>query len=150
MIAIDKETIRNRVVEIERNRSLLEDFVGISYEDFVDSRNRLGYDATLHRLQVAIQAAIDIAKHICAVKGQTTPGELKGYFTVLTRLKIIDKELSEKLIGATGIRNIIMHSYVNVDSRRIYDAIQNDLPDLDKFVLAIEDFLKTEEDVKIG
>lgn len=114
----DLEAITTRVAEIRRRRSFLEDFIGIEYEDFVPSYpldRALEYYAALNHIQIALQACIDIGKHIVAVKNFERPKEIKETFQILAKNKIISKELAEKFEKATGVRNILVHSYIDID-----------------------------------
>lgn len=83
------------------------------------------YEAALRHIQIAVQACLDIGRHTIAAKSLERPKELK-------------------LSKATGVRNILVHSYLEVDPRKVYKIIQEDLPDLDKFVHEIGEYLKKE------
>lgn len=139
---LDKEAIKQRIEEINRRRSFLEDYVGEIFEEFTQDANH--YEAALRHLQVAIQACLDIGKHIIASKSFERPEELKQIFLVLGKKGIISQTLAEQLSEATGVRNILVHSYLEIDLHRIHRIIQEDLSDLDKFVDEIGEYLKKE------
>ena len=139
---LDREAIRQRIEEIQRRRSFLEDYVGELLEEF--TQDVAHYELALRHIQIAIQACLDIAKHIVAAKSFERPKELKETFLVLGKMKVISQDLAEKLSEATGVRNILVHSYLEVDLNEIYSHIQNDLPDFDKFVDEIGEYLKKE------
>lgn len=147
---IERKRIEEKLQVLQEQRSLLEYYNGINFDDFISDDKIIDYLASLRMLQTALQAAIDIAQHICAARRQKGSEDLKGYFSCLEKLGVIKQDLSSRLQSATGLRNILVHSYTDIDKRRIYDAIQNDLPDLDKFTIAVEEFLKKEEDVKLS
>ena len=139
---IDLKAIDNRIKEIERRRSLLEDYKEIPYEEFVSDFST--YELAIRHLQVAIQACIDIGTHIAAVKNFPEPSQASQVFTVLARNKVISKDLAERLNQAGGTRNIIVHEYLDIDLSIIYNIIQNNLPDLERFVYEIGEYLKKE------
>jgi len=144
---LDREAITTRIAEIRRRRSFLEDFIGVEYEEFAPSAPldpALEYYAALNHIQVALQACIDIAKHIIAVKNFERPKEIRDSFSILSRHKIISKDLAEKFMRATSVRNILVHGYEDIDPRKIHSIIQNDLPDLERFVDEIGEYLKKE------
>lgn len=146
---VDKLRAQERIEVIRRYRSLLEDYVGISYEEFAGQDRQTELAAGLNYLQTALQATIDLAKHLLATRNVPNPKELKDIFLDLERLKILDEGLAQRLGESVGMRNAIVHSYLDLDYHKIYYAIQNHLGDFDDFVTAIEEFLKKEEDVKI-
>ena len=144
---IDLETIENRITEIRRRRSFLEDYIDIDFDDFVpqDLYDRApDYYAALRHLQAALQACIDIAKHIIAAKNFETPKEIKNAFSVLAQRRVISKDLAEKFEKAAGVRSILVHSYTDIDPHRIHQIIQKNLPDLERFVDEVGKYLKKE------
>jgi uncharacterized protein YutE (UPF0331/DUF86 family) len=40
---------------------------------------------------------------------------------------------AQRLTGAAGLRNIIVHQYVEIDITKILDVIRHDLGDLERF-----------------
>jgi len=144
---LDREAITTRVAEIRRRRSFLEDFIGIDYEDFIPSEpldRAIEYYAALNHIQIALQSCIDIAKHIIAVKNLERPKEIRDSFTILSRHKILSRELAEKFVQATSVRNILVHGYEDIDPHKIHSIIQNDLPDFEQFVVELGEYLKKE------
>lgn len=141
---IDLKAIENRIKEIERRRSLLEDYKEMPYEEFVSDLSI--YELAIRHLQVAIQACIDIGTHIAAVKNFPDISEASQIFTILARSKVISKDLAERLTQAGGARNVIVHEYLDIDLSIIYDIIQNNLPDFEKFVYEIGEYLKKESE----
>lgn len=141
---LDKEAIKQRIEEIQRRRSFLEDYIGEPLEEF--TQDVAHYELALRHIQIAIQACLDIGRHIIATKSFERPKELKEVFLVLGKKGIISQALAKRLSEATGVRNILVHSYLEVDLRRIHQIIQEDLPDLDKFVDEIGEYLKKESE----
>jgi uncharacterized protein YutE (UPF0331/DUF86 family) len=95
----------------------------------------------LHTLQIAIQAAIDVALHLVS---EDRAGEPKSYgdaFILLARRDMIPFDLAKKLEGMAGMRNVIVHVYADVDLERIRRAVEHDLSDLLSFVAAIRPLL---------
>lgn len=141
---LDQNAIRQRLEEIQRRRSFLEDFVGDLFEEFAADPSY--YELALRHIQIAIQACLDIAKHIVAAKSFERPKKLKEVFLILGKQKIISENLAEKFSEATGMRNILVHSYLDVDLKRVHKVIQEDLGDFDQFVYEIGEYLKKESE----
>ena len=88
-------------------------------------------------LEIAIQAAIDIGHHVIADMDLGLPQDYKDVFRILAKHNIISSHLGKKLESMTGMRNVLVHDYLQLDVHRIYAAIKNDLGDLDEFIAAI-------------
>lgn len=138
----DKEKIEKKLMVIERERTLLDDSIEVSYEEFISEDNSLMYDATLHRLQVALQAVLDVSQYIVAHMVLGDYSENKKVFDLLEKEGILNSDLAEVLKGAIGVRNILVHQYEDVDPKVIFDILENHLNDFDKFISSIAKFLQ--------
>jgi uncharacterized protein YutE (UPF0331/DUF86 family) len=90
-----------------------------------------------HTLQLAIQAALDVASQIVSARRLGEPETNRGLFDLLRRNGIVEEPLAEKLYAMAGFRNILVHGYQDVDLRVVEDIVENHLTDLLAFVAAI-------------
>ncbi|MDP2934139.1 MAG: DUF86 domain-containing protein [bacterium] len=137
---VDHDVLRDRMKFFQKMRGLLDGYKGETFEEFTGGHEH--YTAAEHELQLALQAVLDIARHIVATHSLEKPEEMKKVFFNLAELGILDKPLAERLVKAAGARNVLVHGYLEVDPKIIYKIIQNDLPDLDRFAAAIDAYLK--------
>lgn len=139
----DKEKIKAKLDVIQSQRCLLEDFVGMPLEDFTSGVPELAlkYDACLHRLQIALQAVLDVAQYIASCTSETVYRENKDVFDILRREGVISKETAEVFKSAIGVRNILVHQYEQVEPEVIFKIIKEDLGDFDKFVVEVSEYL---------
>ena len=135
----DLETVRDRENRIRGYLRDLRDLAQISEADFL--RNRERQYAVLHALQLAIEAAVEIATHICAADALGVPTSYAEAFGLLERKGILDPPLAEDLKRMARFRNRIVHFYAEVDPARVYRILQDRLGDLDRYLLAIERYL---------
>lgn len=98
-----------------------------------------------YNLIVAIQGCIDICSHIVAKEYARAPGDYGDCFRVLKETKILDEQLGERLIKMARFRNLLVHLYWEVDNRRVYEIIRNDLADIEDFLKKIGQYLKKKE-----
>jgi uncharacterized protein YutE (UPF0331/DUF86 family) len=84
-------------------------------------------------LQVAIEACIDLATHVVADEGWTPPGTAREAFLVLANHGKLPLDLAQRLGGAVGLRNVLVHDYVSVDLTRLSRTVREDLGDLREF-----------------
>lgn len=90
-----------------------------------------------HTLQLAVQAALDVASHIVADRRLGEPRTNRELFTLLENDDWIDPELASTLRDMAGFRNILVHGYDEVDLDVVEDVVVNHLVDLDAFVKTI-------------
>ena len=89
------------------------------------------------RLQLAIQVCLDIANYLIAHLRLTAPEELPNVFDILGREGILPADLARRMVGMVRFRNILVHDYLEMDARRVYRHLREDLDDLDRFARVI-------------
>lgn len=95
--------------------------------------------ATQHALQLAIQICIDIAAYLLATAGRPAPNRYQDLFTGL-RPEGLDERLATGLAQAAGLRNILVHDYLEIDDEIIWGALDH-LDDLRGFAAYVLDRL---------
>jgi uncharacterized protein YutE (UPF0331/DUF86 family) len=90
-----------------------------------------------HTLQLAIQAALDVASHIVSAKRLGEPQSNRELFDLLRHQELIDDTLAESLYAMAGFRNILVHGYQEVDISVVKDILQNHLDDLLQYAAQI-------------
>jgi len=99
----------------------------------------------VHSLQLAIQAALDVAFHIISDEGLGEPRSNRDAFALLSRRGILTPELAARLEQMAGFRNLVVHGYEAVDLRIVHDVVEHRLDDLRAYALAIEVFAAAAE-----
>jgi uncharacterized protein YutE (UPF0331/DUF86 family) len=94
-----------------------------------------------HTLQIAIQAALDIASHIVADDRLGEPRNNRQFFELLGKAGWLPATLVAVLTRMVGFRNILVHAYGDVDLDIVRDVAENRLDDLLKFVEAVRERL---------
>ncbi len=89
-------------------------------------------------LYLAAQSTIDLADAIIAYKKFRKPTTLSDSFYILNEEKIINNELTEKMIKMTGLRNTIAHDYGKLNYDIVYNTLINNLSDIDEFLKITE------------
>ena len=92
-----------------------------------------------HTLQIAIQAALDVASHVVSDRRLGEPRTNRELFDLLARDGWIPGPLAESLRRMVGFRNILVHGYDDVDLGVVQDVVVNHLGDLLAFVAAIRE-----------
>jgi uncharacterized protein YutE (UPF0331/DUF86 family) len=91
----------------------------------------------LYTLQIAIQAALDVASHIVSDQRLGEPSSNAELFVTLQRASLLSAELSARLIRMAGFRNVVVHAYVDVDLAIVTHILENNLTDLTEFVVEL-------------
>jgi uncharacterized protein YutE (UPF0331/DUF86 family) len=139
-MGLDKELIQLRIDVIERNLQEIASIVKEGYENFSKSfRNEL---AAKHALLESIEACVDIANHIIAVKGFRRPTDYKDVFKILQEKKIIVGNLSIKLQEMAKFRNLLVHRYAELETKKLFKIMKDDAKDIKEFVHVILNFIK--------
>ncbi len=90
-----------------------------------------------HTLQIAIQAALDVASHIVSDERLGEPETNRELFDLLVRAGRLPPALAPTLRNMAGFRNVVVHGYQDVDLGVVEDVVRNHLDDLLAFVSAI-------------
>lgn len=87
-----------------------------------------------HTLQLAIQAALDVASHIASDERLGEPATNRQLFDLLVKAGWIPETLAPTLRAMVGFRNVLVHGYQTVDTAILHDAATHRLGDLLAFV----------------
>lgn len=90
-----------------------------------------------HTLQMAIQAALDVASHIVSDARLGEPRTNRELFASLARGAWVADDLARTLSAMAGFRNVLVHGYDTVDRDIVRDVLEHRLDDLLAFSRAI-------------
>jgi uncharacterized protein YutE (UPF0331/DUF86 family) len=130
-MTLNPDLVRARCAEIEESVGRLERFRPLTREAFLADRD--AQDIASYRLLVAIEAALGLCYHIAARGQRKVPEGYAECFAILRDAGFIPADLSGRLRQMARFRNILIHMYWKVDYGRVYDVIQESLPDLRAF-----------------
>ncbi len=85
--------------------------------------SRLEQSGVLHALQVLTENAIGKAKQLLKASSEPVPVSAYDAFASLARLGSIDQADMEEWNSAIGLRNRIVHDYMNVDMSLVLQLI---------------------------
>ncbi|PWB51190.1 MAG: DUF86 domain-containing protein [Candidatus Methanoperedenaceae archaeon] len=128
---ISSDIINAMIDIIEENMRLIGEIRLQDFESF--SKNFRDIQAAKHSLQESIEACLDIGNHIISEKGFQRPENYRDIYKILEENGIIDSVLSEKLQEMAQFRNLLVHRYSKIDTKRVYDIMSEDIKDIQKF-----------------
>ncbi len=88
--------------------------------------SRLEQSGVLHALQVLIENAIGKSKHLLKSAGEPVPVSAYDAFASLEQRGDINSRELQQWNSAIGLRNRIVHDYMNIDMRIVYEFITNE------------------------
>ncbi|HEY5856393.1 MAG TPA: DUF86 domain-containing protein [Aldersonia sp.] len=144
---VDREVVLRRLRQVDRRVGAIREIAVRSQAAFLSDKGLQA--ATERHLQVAIQATIDIALHVLAEDSAQTPDDYGSAFVLLAQEGAIPGTLAERLRSAAGLRNILVHAYLDVDPRQLLLHL-DDVDDLTEFARHIESYISKETDQPEG
>lgn len=137
---INREVLESKLKEVRDDLLKLEDFKKMSLEEYKSGHN---FAASEHYLRRALEAILEIGTHILSRLPGAKPRIHKDIPRLLGEYKVVPKDFAEgKLIQMTGYRNRLIHFYKEITEEELYNIIQNDLPDLEKFCQHIVGYIE--------
>jgi uncharacterized protein YutE (UPF0331/DUF86 family) len=88
--------------------------------------SRLEQNGVLYALQVLIENAIGKAKQILKARDEPVPVSAYDALTSLTHLGLISTAALPAWNAAIGLRNRIVHEYMNIDIERVLELVRMD------------------------
>jgi len=90
-----------------------------------------------HTLQLTIQACLDVASHVVSDQRLGEPGSNRQLFESLASTGWIPVKQAETLARMAGFRNILVHSYGEVDLDIVRTVLRDHLDDFLAYAAAV-------------
>lgn len=94
-------------------------------------------------LQIALEAVIDISDHVINDVGLRKPVDYKDAILILGEGEILSKTFAQKFSHAAGFRNILVHDYVDIDPKKVFDHFKNDSKDIKVFIRSVVRYIES-------
>jgi uncharacterized protein YutE (UPF0331/DUF86 family) len=88
-------------------------------------------------LERAVQVCVDIASHVLAEKQGPSPSTMAESFVELSRAGIISAEVSQSMVKAVGLRNLLVHEYSKINWKIVSDVANLHLDSFREFAKEI-------------
>lgn len=137
-----EEELAPRIAKLRKYLKELEN-LQIRYDRKKFLSDDLGQSAIERKLQLSLEAMIDISDRIIAFAELDKPEENDQRPMILEKANILPKELAESLKLAARFRNILVHNYTDLNQEKVFDHFQNDLGDLKFFLKYIAKYLRS-------
>lgn len=128
---VDREIFSRRLAALRGYLEKLRAFRATSEREFLTSEAI--HDLAERYLHLAMECVLDLANHFIADTGLSTPETNQDSFRRLEEAGAIPADLAARLRAWAGFRNVLVHEYLEIDHRIAWNAIQNELGDLEVF-----------------
>ncbi|MCC7203367.1 MAG: DUF86 domain-containing protein [Nitrospirae bacterium] len=126
-----KESIEDRLLKMDETLKVLEEYKGISWNKYkADIKTQWIVE---RGFIITAEMVFDIGAHILSSMYSEYCDEYEDITRGLANKKVISRKLSKGLEGFGGFRNVLIHEYVNLDSKKVYEALTGKLDILKKF-----------------
>lgn len=133
--------VAERAAWIRRMVASLRDLPGADFETFQsDSRNIAAAESYLRR---ALEALLDLGRHVLAKGFGQAVSEYKDVANVLTYVGVLDAPHGALLRELAGYRNRLVHFYHEVSNLELYEICTARLGDLESLLEALLQWINT-------
>lgn len=128
--------IREKIADIKEALAILRSYARREEKEFLN--NSEAVRAARYTFIVLIEAATNIANHLCARLLNKAPASYAESFLLLGEHNLLDRELAQRLGKMTGFRNLLVHGYGKIDDSKMFKIMCEDLGDLEAFLEAMQ------------
>ena len=139
MSPVEIEIVRRKLSVMIENLKALEPIKNMKKDEYIEDLYKR--KAAERLLQELIEAAIDINTHIIVQTGNAVPDDYYESFIRAGDLKIISKDLAEKLAPSAGLRNRLVHEYDLLEHSMVLDAVRMADQQYPKYINEIENYI---------
>lgn len=132
---VNAEIFRKRLGKIEEYLSILDRLREYTIDEFVGEPER--YGSAERFLHLSIEAINDLGNHVIADLDLGEVNWQSDIPRVLFERGYLSRELQDKWIKMIGFRNVLVHEYLNIDHKLVYDVLHNNLGDFRELIVAL-------------
>jgi uncharacterized protein YutE (UPF0331/DUF86 family) len=133
------EVLRKRSNKLDEYLAILRQLQRYDWREF--SSDPEHYGSAERFLQLAIETVNDMGNHVVSDLALGVVDYYSDIPTILAQKGYIDADLKEEWIRMIGFRNVLVHDYLDVDLRIVYDVLQNRLSTLETLQEVFAQFL---------
>lgn len=137
--APDRGTVTARLRALRETLSELEALRGTPEATF--AAEPLIRAATERLIQVVVDLAVDVNGHVVTSVAGAAPQTGYESFLDMARIGAIDEDLAARLAPSAGLRNVLVHRYVEIQLDLVADAVPTVLDGFAQYVSQVADWL---------
>jgi len=137
---IDKDLVRRK---LSRLNMYLEKLKPISKKKLKEYKSDFYIKFSTERLiQLIVECAADINSHVIVETNNRPPEDYRSSFIKAAEAGLISRDLAERLKGSGGMRNILVHEYMEIDDEKVYEVIPQTMKDYNEYIKQVDSFIE--------
>ena len=138
---VNKDLVRRKLARLNMYLEKLRPIAARSFQDYL-SDQYLKYSAE-RLVQLIVECASDVNNHVVVERGSRPPEDYTSSFLRAAEAGLINRELADRIKGSGGMRNIIVHQYMEIDDEKVYQTLPLAIKDYQEYIKQADDFLDT-------
>ena len=138
-MAVDPLVVKARLDIIIERITRIKHIETMTQEQYL--KDQLLQGAIERNLQIIAQAIIDICTHLVAHNHWGSPKSYTDAVTIVANNNVIDSTLAGRLIHLVKLRNILVHLYLKINQKIVYQSARSIITDAKSFTDAILKFV---------
>lgn len=132
---MNPDIIKKHIEEMYENLAILDELKSMPFSQFKDDKKTIKVSERC--LQLSIQGLLDVCHYIIANENLTRPADNREAILTLGANGAIPKDFAEKIAPMAGLRNLLVHEYLKIDPRYIYEHLQRleDFREFSRYIL---------------
>ncbi len=140
---VDHEVFRLRLAKLEE---YLHHLGELARRDRAEVLGDPGLEAQIERwMHLAVEVSINLAQHLISSRGWRTPTTNREAFQILREEKALPARLAEQMEGWAGLRNVLVHLYLDIEHDLLWNALTEELSQLREYAVAVTKILEDED-----
>lgn len=128
--------------KLSRLNMYLEKLRPISQKTLAEYKSDFYLKSSAERLiQLIVECATDINNHVVVETGNRPPEDYSVSFIRAQDAGLISRELAERLKGSAGMRNVLVHEYMEIDDEKVYSAIPPAIKEYKEYIKQVDEFI---------
>ena len=136
---VKAEVIRKRLNKLDEYLKILYHLQQYDRDEFLVNPER--YGSAERFLHLAIEAIIDMGNHVIADLNLGIVNWYSDIPTILQKQGYISDLMKETWIRMIGFRNTLVHDYVEIDRKIVYEILRDNLKDIEQLRKVFAQFL---------
>lgn len=138
---IDADLIRRKLSRLNMYLDKLAPLSKMTFEEY--SKNDLISSAAERYIQLIVECASDINNHVVVEKESRPPEDYTSSFVKAAEVGLITRELADRIKGSGGMRNILVHEYMEIDNKKVFEIIPVAIKDYKEYIKQADAFLES-------
>ncbi|MGI6129964.1 MAG: type VII toxin-antitoxin system HepT family RNase toxin [bacterium] len=124
----NRQFLAERTQIIRASIARLQELSSLTKEDFTGNLDN--YAIAEHHLRRALQALLDLGRHIVVKNNFGNPASYREVLDLLGQHSVLDPDFARKIRAMASYRNRLVHDYAEVTNEEMINILKNELGDL--------------------